>query len=248
MSEYTADLLKKAGCNSVSLGLESGVESIRHAVVGKPISDAECHRAFHRLHERGIQINTFNMVGLPGETADDALSTAYFNAEAKIDKSMVSIFCPYPGTPLHKKAVADGILSDHMPDTFSDDTPLIQDCISPTQVRFIHDYFGLIIRLIRARWPGAALKEPLRRFVRRDGWGLRLLIGGKRSLKYSLSAPYLFFGRLFFNRQAKVFQAGLVPCDHLVGPKKLPAPVVEIVPPQSRVDSRRELQLVESCH
>jgi len=40
---------------------------------------------------------------------------------------MVSIFCPYPGTPLHDKAVADGILSEKFPDTFQDDTPLNQD-------------------------------------------------------------------------------------------------------------------------
>ncbi|HEX4590733.1 MAG TPA: radical SAM protein [Gemmataceae bacterium] len=243
VSERTADLLKQAGCNSVSLGLESGVESIRHAVVGKPISDAECRVAFDRLHSRGIQINSFNMVGLPGETADDALSTAFFNAESKIDKSMVSIFCPYPGTPLHKQAVADGILSDRMPDTFSDDTPLDQCSISPTQVRFIHDYFGLIIRLTRGRWPGAALKEPLRRLVRRDGWELKVLVGLRRAVKYTLSAPYLWFGRLFFNRQAKVFQGGLVPCDSLVGPRTSP-PAATSEPPRP---VRRALQMAETC-
>jgi radical SAM superfamily enzyme YgiQ (UPF0313 family) len=219
ISENTADLLKKSGCTSVSLGLESGVESIRGAVVGKPISDAECHRAFQRLRDRGIRTNTFNMVGLPGETPDDALDTAFFNAEAKIDKSMVSIFCPYPGTPLYKRALADGILSDNMPDTYSDDTPLVQSSISPSQVRFIHDYFGLIIRLVRARWPGGALKEPLRRLVRHDGWGLRALVAAKRMAKYLLTGPYLTLGRLFFNRQEKVFQEGLVPCDGLTGAK-----------------------------
>jgi radical SAM superfamily enzyme YgiQ (UPF0313 family) len=241
VSESTADLLKKSGCNSVSLGLESGVESIRHAVVGKPISDAECHRAFNRLRERGIRINTFNMVGLPGETSDDALNTVFFNAEANVDKSMVSIFCPYPGTPLHKQAFADGILTDHMPDTYSDDTPLVQSSISGSQIRFIHDYFGLIVRLLRARWPGPALKEPLRRFVRQDGWSLKTLVAAKRIVKYALTAPYLLFGRLFFNRQARVFQAGLVSCDNLMGPKRSIAFERGPEPTRAEVAGRKEL-------
>jgi anaerobic magnesium-protoporphyrin IX monomethyl ester cyclase len=206
VSERTADLLQQAGCNSVSIGLESGVERIRDVVVGKKIPDAMFHKAFERLRERGIGINTFSMVGLPGETPEDAMETLFFNADAKIDKNMVSIFCPYPGTALHKKALASGILSSRMPDTFQDDTPLDQTTISPSQVRFIHDFFGEIIFLKRLRWPGAALREPLIRYVKRDGITMRMLSRSKHTAKFLLTAPYLLAGRYVFNRQARVFK------------------------------------------
>jgi radical SAM superfamily enzyme YgiQ (UPF0313 family) len=206
VSERTADLLQKAGCNSVSIGLESGVEQIRDAIVGKRISDSVFHTAFERLRSRGIGINTFSMVGLPGERPEDALETLFFNADSKVDKSMVSIFCPYPGTALHKKAVADGILSDRMPDTFQDDTPLDQNTISASQVRFIHDFFGELIMLKRARWPGPALREPLIRYVKRDGLSMRFLSKSKRTAKFLLTLPYLMVGRYLFNRQSRVFK------------------------------------------
>lgn len=212
VNERSADLLQKSGCNSVSIGLESGSERIRESVVGKHISDEEFRRAFELLHERGIRINTFNMIGLPGETSREALRTAFFNADTKTDKSMVSIFCPYPGTPLFKQAVASGILSDRMPDTYSEETPLDQKCITPSQVRFIHDYFGWIIRLRRAQWPGKRIEEPLQRFVERDGATLKVLVNLKRTVKYLLSAPYLWIGRLIYNRQAEVFSKGTVAC------------------------------------
>ncbi|TWT89820.1 B12 binding domain protein [Pseudobythopirellula maris] len=215
-----AELLQQAGCNSVSLGLESGVERIRAEIVGKHIPDEQCHEAFRRLRDRGIQVNTFSMIGLPGETPKDALTTVFFNAESKIDKNMVSIFCPYPGTPLHTQALANGTLSSRMPDTFSDDTPMNQECISADQIKFIHDYFGIIVRLYRTRWPGKAIVGPLTRYVERDGWSLKALVSAKRALKKSVTAPYLWFGHYLMNRQAQVFRKGAVEvdCSHLSGP------------------------------
>jgi hypothetical protein len=146
------------------------------------------------------------MVGLPGETAEEALQTVFFNADSKVDKNMVSIFCPYPGTALHQKAMAAGILSSRMPDTFQDDTPLDQTTITASQVRFIHDFFNEIIFLKRARWPGAALREPLIRYIKRDGLSMRVLSQSKRTAKFLLTAPYLLIGRYLFNRQARVFK------------------------------------------
>jgi anaerobic magnesium-protoporphyrin IX monomethyl ester cyclase len=215
VSERTADLLQKSGCNSVSIGLESGVERIRQVVVGKNITDAVFRQAFERLHVRGIGVNTFSMIGLPGETPADALETVFFNADTKVDKNMVSIFCPYPGTKLHKMAEDMGILSPRMPDTFQDYSPLVQTTISGSQVRFIHDFFSEIVFLKRLRWPGAALREPLIRYVQRDGLTMKVLSRSKRTARFLLTMPYLLVGRYLFNRQARVFK----------GPPAAPRPV-----------------------
>jgi hypothetical protein len=83
---------------------------------------------------------------------------------------------------------------------------LDQTTISPSQVRFIHDFFGEIIFLKRLRWPGAALREPLIRYVKRDGITMRMLSRSKRTAKFLLTAPYLLAGRYVFNRQARVFK------------------------------------------
>jgi len=239
----TAELLGKSGCNSVSIGLESGSERIRKAVVGKDIPDREFETAFELLHAQGIQVNTFNMIGLPGETPEEALRTAFFNATSKSDKTMVSIFCPYPGTPLHKEVVANGILSERMPDTYSEDTPLDQESISASQVRFIHDFFGLIVRLRRSKWPGKAIEKPLLKLVERDGFTIKALVRLKRIAKFLLSAPYMAFGRLFYNRQSEVFRKGAVSCEHLVGPTRMPA---ASAPAASLLDNRGGLNVINS--
>jgi len=204
VTERVADRLKQAGCNSVSIGLESGNERIREAVVGKNISDATFRQAFRRLGDRGINVNTFSMIGLPGETPEEALQTVFFNAESEVDKVMFSIFCPYPGTPLHERALADGILTERFPDTFQDDSPLRQESISSRQVRFIHDFFDEATIITRSRW-GGWFKPLLTRYVLRDGFSMGVLSRIKRTARLLLSAPYLAFGHLLYNRQARVF-------------------------------------------
>jgi len=206
VSTRVADLLQTAGCTSVAIGVESGVEAIRAVVLGKKIADSTFLTAFRRLAERGIRISTLSMVGLPGESAAEALQTVFFNAESGTDRCMVSIFCPYPGTPLHERAVAEGILSDRQPDTYQEDTPLDQTSISASQVRFIHDFFKEMIFLLRFPRSRVMLKRFLTRYVQRDGISMRVLSRLKRGARYLLAAPYLMFGRYLYNRQARVFR------------------------------------------
>ena len=186
--------------------MESGVETTRAAVLGKNIPDKQFRIAFQRLAQRGIRITTLNMVGLPGETVDEALQTVFFNAETNVDRCLISIFCPYPGTPLHEMAVEQGILSERRPDTYQEETPLDQSSISASQVRFIHDFFKEMIFLLRFPRFRGSLERFLTNYVRRDGVSMRLLSRLKRGARYTLSVPYLMFGRYLYNRQARVFR------------------------------------------
>jgi hypothetical protein len=94
-----------------------------------------------------------------------------------------------------------------MSDTFQDYSPLAQSTISGSQVRFIHDFFKEIVFLKRSRWPGAALREPLIRYVEHDGLTMKVLSRSKRTARFLLTVPYLLVGRYLFNRQSRVFKA-----------------------------------------
>jgi radical SAM superfamily enzyme YgiQ (UPF0313 family) len=200
-----AQRLHAAGCRSVSIGLESGSERIRGAVLGKKISDRQYREAFDLLARAGLKINTFSMLGLPGETCETALDTIRMNAAPQINKSMVSIFFPYPGTPLRDECLADGILTERIPDTYQETTALHQTTISRVQVEFLHDFFGALVALSRRRLGDRVLRTVLASFVRRGGASLRLLSLLTRALRRVLIPLYLGLGSQLLSRQSKIF-------------------------------------------
>jgi anaerobic magnesium-protoporphyrin IX monomethyl ester cyclase len=106
-----AKKLFEAGCRSVFFGVESGNEKLRNDVLVKQLSNDQILRAAHLLHEAGIKFRTYNIVGLPDETLEDAFSTVEMNIKIKADYPWCSIFSPFPGTALTDYAFAKGYLS-----------------------------------------------------------------------------------------------------------------------------------------
>lgn len=115
--------LAQAGCESVFFGIETGSERLRNEVLNKRLSDADIYVAARQLHEAGIRFRTYNILGLPGETLEDALSTVEMNIRIGADYPWCSIFAPYPGTPLADLAIRKGMLPagfsvDNMSESF----------------------------------------------------------------------------------------------------------------------------------
>jgi radical SAM superfamily enzyme YgiQ (UPF0313 family) len=94
-------LLRDAGCSGVGIGIESGSESIRERVLMRPMTDETIIAAFATAREAGLLTWSFNMVGIPGETPADINATIELNEKAAVDFVRVSVFTPYPGTPLY---------------------------------------------------------------------------------------------------------------------------------------------------
>ena len=108
--EYAYNLAK-GGCQSVFFGIESGNEKLRNQVLKKQLTDKQILDAAKLLHKAGITFRTYNIVGLPDETLEDAFSTVELNIKIKADYPWCSIFSPFPGTELSDYALAKGYLS-----------------------------------------------------------------------------------------------------------------------------------------
>jgi len=93
-------LLKRAGCEVIYFGIESGVEEIRMKRYNKPVRDDDIYYAAEALHLHGMPFLTYNMVGLPDETIDDIYRTVRINQEIETTYPWCSILQPYPGTAL----------------------------------------------------------------------------------------------------------------------------------------------------
>lgn len=101
IDEESAAALRAAGCHAVSLGVESGSEKIRREVLKRNISDVQIKEAFRILKAHGIKRFSFNMIGIPEETADDIEKTIQLNRVIDPDWMGVLVFTPYPGTELY---------------------------------------------------------------------------------------------------------------------------------------------------
>ncbi len=108
--EQYAYKLAEAGCKSVFFGIESGNEQLRNKVLNKQLTDDQILKAAKLLHDAGITFRTYNIVGLPDETLEDAFSTVELNIKIKADYPWCSIFSPFPGTELTDYAFNKGYL------------------------------------------------------------------------------------------------------------------------------------------
>lgn len=123
--------LRDAGCHMVAVGIESGSPRVRSEILNRHMSNDTITRACRMLRDHGIQVNAYNMVGLPGETFKEALETIELNSEIAASSSWCSFFQPYPGSKLTAQLREQGVVSDatleEIPASFFDRTILFKE-------------------------------------------------------------------------------------------------------------------------
>lgn len=89
--------LRKAGCEEVWLGVESGSQRVLDAM-DKGSRVAQARSATANLRAEGIRCGWFIQLGYPGETWEDILLTRDLIREERPDDVGVSVSYPLPGT------------------------------------------------------------------------------------------------------------------------------------------------------
>jgi anaerobic magnesium-protoporphyrin IX monomethyl ester cyclase len=110
VDQETLAMLREAGLYSIIVGVESGNDRIRREVLNRRMSNEQIVRVFEWADELGIETWDFNMIGLPGETEDNIRETMELNRRIKPHHVQVSIFYPFPGTPIHERCKKEGLL------------------------------------------------------------------------------------------------------------------------------------------
>jgi len=94
------DLLKKAGCQTVSMGIEAANDRHRVELLKRRMTKEDIIQTGQMVRNAGMHITATNILGLPTSTLEDDLETMRLNAAAQISYAHAFLFQPYPGTEL----------------------------------------------------------------------------------------------------------------------------------------------------
>jgi radical SAM superfamily enzyme YgiQ (UPF0313 family) len=111
LPEALARAMRRAGCVEASVGFESGSEPILQAL-NKRFRPDDVRVTCTRLADHGIRRDGFLLLGGPGETIRSIDESLAFADALRLDMLKVTFGIRiYPGTPLHRSALEEGVVS-----------------------------------------------------------------------------------------------------------------------------------------
>lgn len=100
--------MKKAGCEGMHLGIESGDPKLLNSIAKKGLNPKKIKNIFHEAREIGIATRAFFIIGLPGDTKETINKTFKLAEEIDADDYFFNAVVPYPGTKLYEEAKRKG--------------------------------------------------------------------------------------------------------------------------------------------
>jgi radical SAM superfamily enzyme YgiQ (UPF0313 family) len=115
LDEHVLPLMKKAGCRTIYLGIESGSARILE-LVNKKIGLEDIRRGVKLIKKHRIHVTGSFILGLPTETRAEIEQTVRFALSLPLDGVSFFTFTPYPNTRLRDLAAKNGRVSEHWAD------------------------------------------------------------------------------------------------------------------------------------
>lgn len=96
----------------INIGLESGSERVRLEILNRNYSNQDVVNVVKLARKYRLEVNFYNMIGIPGETLADFKKTVEMNRICLPDFLYTYIFFPYPGTRLYSFCKSKGLLKE----------------------------------------------------------------------------------------------------------------------------------------
>ncbi len=100
-------LMKRAGCQAVYFGAESGCDRVLD-MIKKGFTVDQTRRAVELCNDIGIKVFATFMVGIPGETSMERIETIAFMEKLRFNKTSVMMYLGIPGSKLYEECTESG--------------------------------------------------------------------------------------------------------------------------------------------
>jgi radical SAM superfamily enzyme YgiQ (UPF0313 family) len=114
-NEEMLKLMKKAGCESIYVGIESGSPRILK-LLNKNISKEKIREGIRKIKKNRIRVLGSFILGIPSETKEEMTQTLEYALTLPLDGVSFFIFTPYPRTELRDIAFQYGKVSTNWKD------------------------------------------------------------------------------------------------------------------------------------
>lgn len=133
------ELMKRAGCYTIGIGIESGSPKI--------LDDMKKHLTVEQIEEKvrlisstGIKVAGFFIIGYPTEEVSDIEKTIKFACSLPLGRALFHIYKPNPGSEAYKKLEEQGLDDGIDFETFSLDVASVSTTtgITPEELKAFH--------------------------------------------------------------------------------------------------------------
>lgn len=137
LDKNVLELMKKAGCYYVSVGIESGSDRILR-LMKKGITTRKIKRLVKMVTKAGMPINGFFILGYPGETKKEILQTIKFAKSLDLTRAAFYNYLPLPRTESYKNLIESEEIKEEEIDwshIFQADVPYSPSTISRDELK-----------------------------------------------------------------------------------------------------------------
>ena len=152
ITEEKVSYLKKMGCVTIAMGIESGNYWMRKYVLNRNITDENIIEKFQIVKRSGIRVTTYNMIGFPFETRDMVFDTIELNRKVKAAMSGVWPFKPFPKTRLTSLAKEYGMIKKD-PDYCSIESEMCTPYLNEKDINGLVRTFSFYVKVPRRLFP-----------------------------------------------------------------------------------------------
>jgi len=107
----SVNMLKKSGCISIDMGIQSGSQELRKNTLNRNVSDEVIYKASRIIKSARIKLHTDVMYASPNETVIDMHKTLDMNKKIQPNETFTHLTYPFPNTDIAINALKSGNLS-----------------------------------------------------------------------------------------------------------------------------------------
>jgi anaerobic magnesium-protoporphyrin IX monomethyl ester cyclase len=124
--------MRKAGCDEVMFGVESGCQRMRD-VLKKRVTNDQCENAIKWTKDEGIFVTVSVILGYPGETRETLMESLDFVRRAEPDDVWLCHATPFPGTELRELVKSYGWKMSDKWELYNTMNPIFEDPALPAK-------------------------------------------------------------------------------------------------------------------